>query len=192
MLYTSIDLAIKQDACRASIDKWINSLKPGESYNPFKLVPLTDVLRVLGLFDCLWAVRATTDDKAAQAVATEFSLKCYKRMLDICNVDAQFHTVLEIAYRYLNDPDNNWEVISLLLDRYQNEISNQLDLLNLYWASIGLLRIALGSLFYHVKEISYSTARYIAEYQTGKYYYNFDHEIMWQEKMLRELLEKEE
>jgi hypothetical protein len=84
MLYTSWNLAKKHHACIEALDKW-QAAHPKIKFNvPIggaHPIQLLDVLNILGLDNCLWAFRATTDEEATKIIAVKFAIACADRVL---------------------------------------------------------------------------------------------------------------
>ena len=88
MLYTSFELAQRHNACDRSLATFLGVKEDehkiavaAEKYGRDKLIPLIDVLNVLGVKDCLWAFRATTDEAQAKIMAVKFAIACADRVL---------------------------------------------------------------------------------------------------------------
>ncbi len=75
MLYTTFNLAKKEDACIASYRKMARDLGGIGKYGPDTPIPLDKILEVCGFDDALWVLRCTTEnsDKFSRLLACRFA-----------------------------------------------------------------------------------------------------------------------
>jgi hypothetical protein len=78
MLYTTYNLAVKHNACSRALDAWEKYAKKLDKDTP---IPLTQILKVLGIDDCLWAFRTVDDQEKAKVIAVKFAIACADRVL---------------------------------------------------------------------------------------------------------------
>lgn len=95
MIYTTYELAVKYSACERALVAFLNkslnlTLKEGQTeeinkashkFGVDKVIPLTDILDVLGIDDCFWAFRTVQDKKAADTIIIKFFIAIADKML---------------------------------------------------------------------------------------------------------------
>jgi len=81
MLYTTYNLAVKHNACERALKAWDKHVRGMEKFGVDTQIPLTDVLDVLGIDDCLWAFRTVQDEEAADTIAVKFLIAIADRMI---------------------------------------------------------------------------------------------------------------
>lgn len=81
MIYTTYNLAVKHNACERALESWGKHVGGMEKLDIDRQIPLTDILDVLGIDDCLWAFRTVQDEEAADIIATKFLTAIVDRTL---------------------------------------------------------------------------------------------------------------
>jgi hypothetical protein len=102
MLHTTLKLCKEHYTCSNGLKKLKNSL--GKDHSDTDLIPLTHVLKSIGLFDTLWVLRATVEDSSY--VAREFAIFCARQSLpfyeDKYPDDSRVRDGIDAAERYNN------------------------------------------------------------------------------------------
>lgn len=81
MIYTTYNLAVKHNACERALESWDKHVGGIKKFGVDTQIPLTDILDVLGIDDCLWALRTVQDQEAADIIATKFLTAIVDRTL---------------------------------------------------------------------------------------------------------------
>jgi len=81
MIYTTYNLAVKHNACERALEAWVKHVGGIEKLDVDTQIPLTDILDVLGISDCLWALRTIQDQEVADIIATKFLIAVADREL---------------------------------------------------------------------------------------------------------------
>jgi len=72
MIYTTYNLAVKHNACERALESWDKHVGGIKKFGADTPIPLTDILEVLGIDDCLWAFRAVQDEEVADTIILKF------------------------------------------------------------------------------------------------------------------------
>jgi hypothetical protein len=108
MLTTTYNLAVKHGACERALEAWDEHVGGIEKFGYDTKIPLTDVLDVLGLDDCLWAFRATENNELAKTILFKLLIACADRVL--IHYEAKYpddkrpRQAIETAQAYLLNP----------------------------------------------------------------------------------------
>jgi hypothetical protein len=102
MLYTTLALLRKADACSDGLQKLTASLPPTQSED--KLIPLSHILKSNGLEHGLWALRATTVDarKIAARMAIDFAYTSLSNFEVVYPEDKRPRNALQVAADFLD------------------------------------------------------------------------------------------
>lgn len=105
MIYTTYNLAVKYHACARALTTWKKHMRA--KFDADNLIPLTEVLKVLGLDDCLWALR-TISPTVAKTISIKFAIACADRVLihfeSKSPNDKRPRQAIEAAQAYLLNP----------------------------------------------------------------------------------------
>jgi hypothetical protein len=81
MIYTTYNLAVRHNACERALESWVKHVGGIEKLDVDTQIPLTDILDVLGISDCLWALRTIQDQEVVDIIATKFLIAVADREL---------------------------------------------------------------------------------------------------------------
>jgi hypothetical protein len=108
MIYTTYNLAVKHNACERALESWDKHVGGIKKFGADTQIPLTDILDVLGIDDCLWALRTVKDQEAADIIATKFLTAIVDRTLIYFESeypgDKRPRQAIEVLRAYLLNP----------------------------------------------------------------------------------------
>lgn len=102
MLYTTLELLRKQNACSGGMSILIASLPKNHSDD--KLISISHILKSNGLDHAIWALRATTVDarKIAARIAIDFAYTSLANFEKVFPEDKRPRTALQVASDFLD------------------------------------------------------------------------------------------
>ena len=80
MLYTTYQMAENAHACERGLKQWVEHIGGIEKLKKTDKIPLTDILDVLGLMDCLW-VMGNACNGDTKIILVKFAIACANRVL---------------------------------------------------------------------------------------------------------------
>lgn len=117
MIYTTYNQACKYNACERALVAWDKHVGGIKKFGANTQIPLTDILDVLGIDDCLWAFSAVQDKEVADIIATKFLTAIVDRTL----------IYFESEYPEDNRPRQAIEVLRAYLLNPSKETSRAVD-----------------------------------------------------------------